>query len=62
MFTWTLRAGRGAGLAHLDCLQVWLMALCVTCVFSVTLSVFPVVTVRVRTVYRDDVAWGQFHS
>lgn len=41
-------------------LQIWLMALCVTCVFAVTLSVFPVITVRVRTVYKDEVAWGQF--
>lgn len=38
------------------------MALCVTCVFAVTLSVFPVITVRVRTVYKDDVAWGEFRS
>ncbi|XP_037546538.1 equilibrative nucleoside transporter 2-like [Nematolebias whitei] len=31
--------------------KIWLMALCVTCVFAVTLSVFPVITVRVQTVY-----------
>ncbi|XP_005747180.1 equilibrative nucleoside transporter 2-like [Pundamilia nyererei] len=34
--------------------KIWLMALCVTCVFAVTLSVFPVITVRVRTVYDND--------
>ncbi|XP_032396255.1 equilibrative nucleoside transporter 1 [Etheostoma spectabile] len=33
------------------------MAACVTCVFAVTLSVFPVITVRVRTVYTDNAAW-----
>ncbi|XP_039860110.1 equilibrative nucleoside transporter 2-like [Simochromis diagramma] len=37
--------------------KIWLMALCVTCVFAVTLSVFPVITVRVRTVYDND-EWG----
>ncbi|XP_068178646.1 equilibrative nucleoside transporter 2-like isoform X3 [Antennarius striatus] len=37
--------------------KIWLMALCVTSVFGVTLSVFPVVTVRVETVYRDNPAW-----
>lgn len=42
--------------------QVWVMALCVTCVFAITLSVFPVITVRVRTVYQDDVTWGQCNS
>ncbi|XP_026027807.1 equilibrative nucleoside transporter 2-like [Astatotilapia calliptera] len=36
--------------------KIWLMALCVTCVFAVTLSVFPVITVRVRTVY-DNAEW-----
>uniref|UniRef100_A0A3P8SCF9 Solute carrier family 29 member 2 n=1 Tax=Amphiprion percula TaxID=161767 RepID=A0A3P8SCF9_AMPPE len=38
---------------------IWLMALCVTCVFAVTLSVFPVITVRVRTVYRDNTVWDK---
>lgn len=38
--------------------QIWLMALCVTCVFAVTLSVFPVITVRVQTVY-EDASWGE---
>ncbi|KAM9363517.1 equilibrative nucleoside transporter 2-like [Symphorus nematophorus] len=37
--------------------KIWLMAACVTCVFAVTLSVFPVITVRVRTVYEDNAAW-----
>ncbi|XP_071360896.1 equilibrative nucleoside transporter 2-like isoform X2 [Trachinotus anak] len=37
--------------------KIWLMALCVTCVFAVTLSVFPVITVRVQTVYKDKVVW-----
>uniref|UniRef100_A0A8D3BHV2 Equilibrative nucleoside transporter 2-like n=1 Tax=Scophthalmus maximus TaxID=52904 RepID=A0A8D3BHV2_SCOMX len=38
---------------------IWLMALCVTCVFAVTVSVFPVVTVRVQTVYKDNAAWDK---
>lgn len=42
--------------------QIWLMALCVTCVFLVTLSVFPVITVRVQTVYKDNAAWGETPS
>lgn len=37
--------------------KIWLMAACVTCVFAVTLSVFPVITVRVQTVYTDNAAW-----
>ncbi|XP_070770346.1 equilibrative nucleoside transporter 2-like [Enoplosus armatus] len=37
--------------------KIWLMAACVTCVFAVTLSVFPVITVRVQTVYTDSAAW-----
>ncbi|XP_074552378.1 equilibrative nucleoside transporter 2-like [Halichoeres trimaculatus] len=37
--------------------KIWLMALCVTCVFAVTLSVFPVITVRVQTVYTQSDAW-----
>ncbi|KAM7419898.1 hypothetical protein PAMA_016816 [Pampus argenteus] len=39
--------------------KIWLMALCVTCVFAVTLSVFPVITVRVQTVYKDNAAWDK---
>nr|XP_020442961.1 equilibrative nucleoside transporter 2-like [Monopterus albus] len=39
--------------------QIWLMALCVTSVFTVTLSVFPVITVRVQTVYKDNAAWDK---
>lgn len=35
------------------------MAACVTCVFAVTLSVFPVITVRVQTVYKDAAGWGE---
>lgn len=35
------------------------MALCVTCVFAVTLAVFPVIMVRVQTVYKDDATWGE---
>ncbi|XP_037327964.2 equilibrative nucleoside transporter 2-like [Pungitius pungitius] len=35
------------------------MALCVTAVFLVTLSVFPVITSRVRTVYKDNAAWDK---
>lgn len=35
------------------------MAACVTCVFAVTLSVFPVITVRVQTVYQDNAAWSE---
>ncbi|XP_044045414.1 equilibrative nucleoside transporter 2-like isoform X2 [Siniperca chuatsi] len=37
--------------------KIWLMAACVTCVFAVTLSVFPVIAVRVQTVYTDNAAW-----
>ncbi|XP_070840333.1 equilibrative nucleoside transporter 2-like [Chaetodon trifascialis] len=37
--------------------KIWLMAACITCVFAVTLSVFPVITVRVQTVYQDNAAW-----
>ncbi|XP_029385656.1 equilibrative nucleoside transporter 2-like isoform X2 [Echeneis naucrates] len=37
--------------------KIWVMALCVTCVFAVTLSVFPVITVRVQTVYEENVSW-----
>ncbi|XP_035516016.1 equilibrative nucleoside transporter 2-like [Morone saxatilis] len=36
--------------------KIWKMALSVTCVFAVTLSVFPVITVRVQTVYKNP-AW-----
>ncbi|KAM9857200.1 equilibrative nucleoside transporter 2-like [Aulostomus maculatus] len=39
--------------------KIWMMALCVTCVFAVTLSVFPVITVRVQTVYKDVAAWDK---
>uniref|UniRef100_A0A673WD59 Solute carrier family 29 member 2 n=1 Tax=Salmo trutta TaxID=8032 RepID=A0A673WD59_SALTR len=31
--------------------KIWVMALCVTCVLLVTLSVFPAVTVKVKSVY-----------
>ncbi|XP_047220339.1 equilibrative nucleoside transporter 2-like [Girardinichthys multiradiatus] len=37
--------------------KIWLMALCVTLVFAVTLSVFPVITVRVKTVYTKNTQW-----
>lgn len=36
--------------------QIWVMAFCVTFVFTVTLSVFPAVTVDVKTVYPGK--WG----
>ncbi|XP_029986910.1 equilibrative nucleoside transporter 2-like [Sphaeramia orbicularis] len=39
--------------------KIWLMALCVTCVFAITLSVFPVITVRVQTVYKENTAWNK---
>ncbi|KAM4594658.1 equilibrative nucleoside transporter 2-like [Fundulus diaphanus] len=39
--------------------KIWLMALCVTLVFTVTLSVFPVITVRVKTVYTDYSDWDK---
>ncbi|XP_068451670.1 equilibrative nucleoside transporter 2-like [Clinocottus analis] len=39
--------------------KIWLMAACVTCVFAVSLSAFPVITVRVQTVYKDDAAWDK---
>uniref|UniRef100_A0A3B4AFY0 Solute carrier family 29 member 2 n=1 Tax=Periophthalmus magnuspinnatus TaxID=409849 RepID=A0A3B4AFY0_9GOBI len=37
--------------------QIWPMALYVTCIFAVTLSVFPAVTVRVQTVYVENQTW-----
>ncbi|XP_041839898.1 equilibrative nucleoside transporter 2-like isoform X2 [Melanotaenia boesemani] len=37
--------------------KIRLMALCVTCVFTVTLSVFPVITNQVKTVYTESPAW-----
>ncbi|XP_061626097.1 equilibrative nucleoside transporter 2-like isoform X2 [Phyllopteryx taeniolatus] len=39
--------------------KIWPMALCITCVFAVTLSVFPVVTVRVETVYKKHTDWDK---
>ncbi|XP_003972280.1 equilibrative nucleoside transporter 2-like isoform X1 [Takifugu rubripes] len=39
--------------------KIWLTAICVTCVFAVTLSVFPVIAVRVQTVYKDVVTWDK---
>ncbi|XP_030292209.1 equilibrative nucleoside transporter 2-like [Sparus aurata] len=42
--------------------KIWLMAACVTCVFAVTLSVFPVITVRVQTVYKDNTSWDKIFS
>ncbi|CAL8290339.1 unnamed protein product [Arctogadus glacialis] len=37
--------------------KIWVMAACVTCIFAVTLSVFPVITVQVKTVYRGSAGW-----
>uniref|UniRef100_A0AAY5KB19 Solute carrier family 29 member 2 n=1 Tax=Esox lucius TaxID=8010 RepID=A0AAY5KB19_ESOLU len=39
--------------------QIWVMALCVTCVMAVTLSVFPAITVQVRSVY-GNAEWGRY--
>ncbi|KAG7486646.1 Equilibrative nucleoside transporter 2 [Solea senegalensis] len=39
--------------------KIWLMALCFTCVFAVTLSVFPVIMVRVHTLYKGNAAWDR---
>lgn len=39
--------------------KIWRMAVCVTCVFAITLSVFPVITVRVKTAYKDNTAWDK---
>uniref|UniRef100_A0A8C7RYE2 Solute carrier family 29 member 2 n=1 Tax=Oncorhynchus mykiss TaxID=8022 RepID=A0A8C7RYE2_ONCMY len=39
--------------------QVWVMALCVTCVLAVTLSVFPAVTVKVKSVYGNK-EWDRY--
>ncbi|XP_057700753.1 equilibrative nucleoside transporter 2-like [Corythoichthys intestinalis] len=33
--------------------KIWPMAACITCIFAITLSVFPVVTLRVETVYKN---------
>nr|XP_029544810.1 equilibrative nucleoside transporter 2-like [Oncorhynchus nerka] len=37
---------------------IWVMVLCVTCVLAVTLSVFPAVTVKVKSVYGNK-EWGE---
>lgn len=42
--------------------KIWLMALCITCVFAVTLAVFPVITVRVQTVYKGVEAWDKIFT
>ncbi|XP_020320029.1 equilibrative nucleoside transporter 2 [Oncorhynchus kisutch] len=39
--------------------KVWVMALCVTCVLAVTLSVFPAVTVKVKSVYGNK-EWDRY--
>ncbi|KAM4612191.1 equilibrative nucleoside transporter 2-like [Polymixia lowei] len=39
--------------------KIWVMALCVTCVFTVTLAVFPVITVRVQSTYRNNADWDK---
>ncbi|XP_063740011.1 equilibrative nucleoside transporter 2-like isoform X2 [Eleginops maclovinus] len=39
--------------------KIWLMAVCVTCVFAVTLSVFPVIPLRVKSVYQDSPVWDK---
>ncbi|XP_031440983.1 equilibrative nucleoside transporter 2 isoform X2 [Clupea harengus] len=38
--------------------KIWVMAFCVTFIFTVTLSVFPAVTVDVKTVYRGE--WEKY--
>lgn len=35
------------------------MAACVTCIFAVTLSVFPVITVKVETFYTNYIEWSE---
>lgn len=40
--------------------KIWVMALCVTCVLAVTLSVFPAVTVKVKTVYVESKDWEPY--
>ncbi|XP_072772543.1 equilibrative nucleoside transporter 2-like [Nerophis lumbriciformis] len=42
--------------------KIWIMAACVTCVFAVTLSVFPAVTVRVESVYTHSATWGHIFT
>ncbi|KAK6316722.1 hypothetical protein J4Q44_G00121220 [Coregonus suidteri] len=39
--------------------KIWVMALCVTCVLAVTLSVFPAVTVNVKSVYGNK-EWDRY--
>ncbi|XP_072318820.1 equilibrative nucleoside transporter 2-like [Eucyclogobius newberryi] len=39
--------------------KIWLMALCITFTFAITLSVFPVITVRVQTVCVQNKAWAR---
>nr|XP_057928938.1 equilibrative nucleoside transporter 2-like [Doryrhamphus excisus]XP_057928948.1 equilibrative nucleoside transporter 2-like [Doryrhamphus excisus]XP_057928956.1 equilibrative nucleoside transporter 2-like [Doryrhamphus excisus] len=39
--------------------KIWSMAVCVTCVFAVTLSVFPVITVQVESVNKSSATWDK---
>ncbi|XP_076836495.1 equilibrative nucleoside transporter 2 [Brachyhypopomus gauderio] len=42
--------------------KIWMMALCVTCVFMVTLSVFPAITVLVKPDRLFTEKWGKFFT
>ncbi|CAL8333366.1 unnamed protein product [Merluccius merluccius] len=39
--------------------KIWVMAACITCIFGVTLAVFPVITVKVQTSYRGYTRWDK---
>ncbi|KAG7283565.1 hypothetical protein CRUP_026492, partial [Coryphaenoides rupestris] len=39
--------------------KIWVMAACITCIFAVTLAVFPVITVKVKTFYIDYTEWDK---
>ncbi|XP_067084936.1 equilibrative nucleoside transporter 2-like isoform X1 [Osmerus mordax] len=40
--------------------KIWVMALCVTSVLAVTLSVFPAVTVKVKTIFKESKDWEPY--
>lgn len=41
------------------CPQIWVMALSVCLIFTVTIGTFPAVTVDVKTTVADGGAWGE---
>lgn len=41
------------------CYQIWVMALSVCFIFTVTIGTFPAVTVEVKSTVADKGAWGE---